>query len=120
MVERMLGIDDPPGHGGSAGAVLVDEFHRMRAGFGIDDIVDVALPPDGDVLGAVLGYRHIAHAGKKLGELFRFGMRELDEFEAVGAGGIGLADLCGRCVVWEGAHGVVLQRALWPKRAIFP
>ena len=95
--------------------MLVDELHRMRARLGIDDIVDVALAPDGDVLGAVLGHRDIAHAGEQFGELLRLRMRELDELETVGAGGVFLADLGGRGVVREGTHGIP-PNGWWPHR----
>src|SRR5438552_2082214 len=105
MIESMLGIDHAPRHRGGAGTVLFDKLHRMRAGLGIDDIVDVTLAPDGDVLREVSGHRDIAHAGEELGEFCWLRVRELDEFETVGAGGIRLADLGGRGVVWEGAHG---------------
>ena len=65
---------------------MLDEAHGMRARLGIEDVVDVALAPDGDVLRAVPGDRLVAHAREQLGELLRLGMRELDELEAVGAG----------------------------------
>lgn len=96
--------------------MLVDEFHRMRARLGIDDIVDVALAPDGDVFRTMLGHRDITHAGEQFGELLRLRMRELDKLEAVRAGGVFLADLCGRGVVREGTHGIP-PNGWWPHRA---
>ena len=113
----MPGIDDAPGHRGGAGAVLFDELHRMRAGLGIDDIVDVALAPDGDVLAAMLGDRQIAHAGEQFGQLLRLRMREFDELETIGTGRVVLADFGGRGVVWEGTHGIPPKLA-WPEKAI--
>jgi hypothetical protein len=53
----------------------------------------------------VLRHLRVAHAGEELGELLRLGMGELDELEAVRAGWVGFADLGGRRVVREGAHG---------------
>ncbi|MCY1240277.1 hypothetical protein D9M72_531150 [compost metagenome] len=104
MVEGVLCVDDAPGHGRGAGAVLIDEAHGMRAGFGVQNVVDVALPPDRDVLGLVLGNRAVTHASKKLGELLRFRMGEFDEFEAVGASGVFSGNRCRRGVMREGAH----------------
>src|SRR4029078_11190222 len=93
MAEGMIGIDDTPGHGRRARPMLVDEFHAEGFGFGIEDVVNVALTIDGDGLGLVLGYRCKAEFAEKLGELLRLRMGELDEFETIGAGRIVLADL---------------------------
>ena len=78
----------------------------MRTALGVQYVVDVALAPDGDVLGPVAGDRSITHALEQAGKLFRLGMGELDELEAVGAGRVGLADLSGRGVVRKRTHFV--------------
>ena len=104
MAEGMLGIHDPPGHGRGTGAMLVDELRRMRTRLGIENVVDVALAPDGDVLGLVAGHRHITHARKQLFELLRLRMGEFNEFETVRPSGVILADRGFRCVVRKRAH----------------
>ncbi|EGE60007.1 hypothetical protein RHECNPAF_1740012 [Rhizobium etli CNPAF512] len=104
MVESVFGVDDTPSHRCSAGTVLFDEAGGVTAGFGIDDIVDVALAPDSDVFRLVPGDGSIAHACEELVELFRFGMRELDEFETVGAGRVVGSDFGWRRIMRERAH----------------
>ena len=84
--------------------MLADEAGGVAAGLGIQDIVDVALAPDGDVLGLVLRDRRIAHARKEFAQLFRLGVGEFDEFEAVGAGRVVLGDLGYRSVVRKRTH----------------
>ncbi len=58
----MLRIDDAPGHRRRARSVLLHEAHRMQAGLGIEHVVDVALPPDRDVLAAMFRDLGVAHA----------------------------------------------------------
>ena len=106
MIESMFRVDHAPRHRRGAGAVPVGELHRVRTGFGVQHIVDVALPPDRNGLGPVTGDLRVAHAREKLRQLVRLGMGEFDEFEAVRAGGVGIADRRGRRVVREGTHGV--------------
>jgi len=110
VLEGVPRVDHAPGHRRRAGAVLLDEAHGVRARLGVDDVVDVALAPDGDGLAAMAGHRHVAHALEQLGELLRLGMGELDEFETVGPGGVVGADLGGRRVVRERTH-LLLQSA---------
>lgn len=49
VIEGVLGVDDAPGHRRGAGTMICDETRGMTAGFGVEDIVDVTLSPDGDV-----------------------------------------------------------------------
>jgi hypothetical protein len=42
--------------------MFCDEASGMAAGFGVQDIVDIALPPDGDVFRPVLGDWRELHA----------------------------------------------------------
>src|SRR6478736_348898 len=104
MVEGVLGIDDPPGHRWSRGTVLSDEASGMAARLGVQDIVDVTLTPNGDVLRLVPGDWNVAHAREELAQFLRFRMGELNEFEAVGASGIGGGDVRRRRVMRKGAH----------------
>ncbi|MNV70024.1 hypothetical protein D3C71_1629620 [compost metagenome] len=104
MLEGVLGIDDAPGHRRGAGAVLVDEAHGMRARLGIQDVIDIALSPDGNVLALVSRDRAVAHAGKELGELLRLRMGEFDEFEAIRTSRVLRGNRCGRGVMRERAH----------------
>jgi hypothetical protein len=57
----------------------------------------------------VLGDRDIAHAAEQRVELFRLGMGEFDELEAVGAGGVVVGDLRRGRVVRKRSHGVLLE-----------
>ena len=104
VVKRVLGIHHPPRHRRRARAVLIHEVHGMRTALGIEQIGDVALAPDGDVLGAMAGYQRVAHALEQCGQLLWLAMCEFNEFEAVGAGRIGFADAGWRCVVRKGTH----------------
>jgi hypothetical protein len=86
VIERVFRVGDAPGHRRRTGTVILDKAHRMAAGLGIQNVVDVALAPDADILGAMLGNAAIAHAGEELAQLFRLRMGELDEFETIGTG----------------------------------
>ena len=68
------------------------EGGRMRRRFGIQEIVDIALTIERDVLAVMPGDRLEAHLAKQSVKNLRLRMGELDEFEAVGAGGVRLAD----------------------------
>jgi hypothetical protein len=110
-LERMPRVDHAPRHGGRAGPVLGDEARGVRGRIAIEHVVDAALAIERDVLGAVPGDLDIAHLAKQDAEFLRLGMRELDELEAVGAGGIVRADGCGRRVVRKWAHGMPRELA---------
>lgn len=92
MIKGMFGINHTPCHRRCAGAVFFNELHPMRAWFGIKDVIDIALTPDGDVFGLVLGHRAIAHAGKQGFEFFGILMGEFDKFEPVGSGRVIITD----------------------------
>ena len=83
----------------------------MRAGLGIDHIVDVALPPDGDVFRLVLGDGDVTHACEELAQLFGLGVSEFNKFEAIGAGRIVRADFRRRRIMRKRTH-FLLQRNL--------
>src|SRR5262245_12859445 len=105
----MLGIDHTPGHRGSTRAVVIHKAHCMAAWFGVDDVVDVTLAPDGDILALVVCDGPIPHAGEQLRQLLRFGMRKLNELKPICACGIISGDLRRRCVVWIWAHLLLLR-----------
>lgn len=102
MLERVLGVDDAPGHRWGAGTMTCNETRGMTAGLGVQHIVDVALSPDGDVFRLVPGDRNIAHACEELAQRLGLGMGEFDEFEAVGAGRIVGGDFRGRRIMRKG------------------
>lgn len=84
--------------------MICDETRGMTAGFGVEDIVDVTLSPDGDVFCLVLGDRNVAHACKEFAQRLGLRMSEFDEFEAVGAGRIVGGDFRGRRIMRERTH----------------
>jgi hypothetical protein len=96
--KRLFGVGHAPRHRRGAGAVGRDEAVGKGAFLGVEDVVDVALAPDRDGLGAVAGDRLIAHAGEQRFQRFGIGMGELDEFETVGAGGVVFRNF------WRAAH----------------
>ena len=111
MVEGVLRIDHPPAHGGGAGAVFLDEFCGMGAGFGVHDVGDVALLPELDILAPVPADQFVAHLREERAQLFRIGVGEFDKFETVGAGRVFGRDDGFRGVVRERSHGVLLLAA---------
>ena len=127
VVEGMLCVDDAPRHRGRAGTVAGDEAGRECPGFGIEDVVDIALAIDRDVPGLVARNGLVAHAPEELGQLVRPRMGEFDEFETVGARGVLRADLGGRRIVRKRTHvssglplrPVCLQRHDRSRRAKF-
>src|SRR5690606_27340712 len=92
VIEGVPGVHYAPGHGRGTRTMFADEAHGVRAWLGVDDVVDVALPPDRDVSGPMLRNRPVSHALEQVGQLLRLRMRELDELEPVRARGIVLAD----------------------------
>ncbi len=104
VTEGVLGIDHPPGHRGRAGTVLGDEPLGEAAGFGVQDIGDVALLPELDRLRLVGRGVHEAHAPEEVAQGLRVGAGKLDELEPVGAGGVLGADRGLGGVVGEGTH----------------
>ena len=82
----------PEGDGADRGAVHAGKALGEAVPLGVDDEVHVALAIERDVLGAVLGDLHEAHALEQRAQRRRIGRRVLDELEAVGAHGIDLVD----------------------------
>ena len=83
----------PEGDGADAGPVHAGEALGEAVLLGVDDEVHVALAVERDVLGAVLGDPHEAHALEQRAERRRIGRGVFDELEAVGAHRIDLVDL---------------------------
>ncbi len=83
------------GDGADRRAVHAGEALGEAVLLGVDDEVHVALAIERDVLGAVLGDLHEAHALEQLAEGDGIGSGVLDELEAVGAHGIDVVDRCG-------------------------
>ena len=110
MVEGVSGIDHAPGHRRRRRTVIRDEAGGMAARFCVQDVVDIALAPNGDVFFLVLGDCDIAHAGKELAQLLRLGMGELDEFEAICAGRIIGGDFRRRRIMRKRTHFLLLGR----------
>ena len=81
--------------------MLLDELRGIAARLGVQDVGDVALLPEFDCLGLVGRDMGIAHLGEDVAQLLRLGMGELDELEAVGAGGVLVGDPGFRGVVRE-------------------
>jgi len=106
----MPGIDHAPRHGRRAWSMGGHETRRVRGRVAVEHVVDGALTIERDVLGFVPGDLGVAHLPKQGFELRWLRMREFDELEAVGAGGIGGADRRGRCVVRKWAHRRFLRR----------
>jgi hypothetical protein len=104
MFEGLLRVDHAPGHGRCAGAVLADEAHGERAFLGIENVVDVALAPDGDRLGLVAGHRLVAHAGKQASSTFGSGWANSTNSNPSVPAGLSAEISCARCVVRERTH----------------
>ena len=100
-----LRVDHAPRHRGGAGAMLLHELGALAVGFGIQQVVDVALTVERDVLGLVLGDRLKAHLAEDPVENLRVGVRILDELEAVGACRVRVADRGLGGIMWERSHG---------------
>ncbi len=86
MFKRVSGIHDPPCHRRGTGAMSVDKAGRKRAWLRVDDIVDVALAPDGDGLLAVACHGPIAHLRKQRFQFLRLRMGKFNEFKTIGPG----------------------------------
>ena len=92
----------PEGDRADRRAVHARKALGEAVGLGIDDEVHVALAVERDVLGAMPGDLHEAHALEQAAKLGGIGRGVLDELEAVGAHGIdgvgleqfGVADAC--------------------------
>lgn len=76
----------------------------VAARFGVQDIVDIALPVERDRHPLVPGYRHEAHGAEQPVQHLGLGMGKLHEFEPVGAGRVGGADRGLRRVVRKRSH----------------
>ena len=100
-----VGVDDPEGHRRRAWPMHLYKIGRVAAGLFVDDVVDVALPVDGDRLPLVTGNGNEAHQPEEAWEFLRLGVGVFDEFEAIGAGRVGRRNLRRRCVVGKGTHG---------------
>jgi DNA-binding Lrp family transcriptional regulator len=88
--------------------MLFHEARSVGAGLCIYDIVDIALPPNGDILGPVLGDRDKAHTTEQLSELFRLRMGKFHKLETVSTSRIFRADGGGRRIMWKGSHNFLL------------
>ena len=115
VLQRMLGINHPPGHRRCAGSVLFDEGLGVAARLIVDDVGDVTLLPDLDRLGLVRRGVRVSHLGKERPQFPGILVGKLDKFEPVGAGGIILGDRGFRGVVREGTHIALLLFVSCPK-----
>src|SRR6202021_732440 len=85
-------------------SVRGDKAKTVGAGLLVDEIIDIALPVDRDLLGAVARDWHIAHQLEQRVQLRRVGMSVFEELEAGGAHRIVGADGGGRGVVRKWSH----------------
>ncbi len=108
VAEGVVGIGDAPAHRGRAGPVVGHEPGGMAARFGIDEIADIALLPDLDGLRPVLRDARITLPGKDIAQRLRVLVGERHEGEAVGSGGVVVADFGIGGVVGERSHGHLL------------
>ena len=91
--------------------MLSSELRGMRILLAVHQVVDAALPVDGDVLRLVARDLGVAHPAEQIVQHRRVGMGELDELEAVGSGHIALVDLRFGRVVRKGSHVDLLHSA---------
>jgi hypothetical protein len=84
--------------------VRLGEAGGVAAGLLVQQVVHVALAVEGDRPRAVPGDGREPHLLEQGVQRLRLRMRVLDEFEAVGAGGVLRRDLRGRRVVRKRTH----------------
>ena len=107
-VVSMRGIDHAKAHRRCARPMERGKACGVRSGLLVHEIVDIALPIDGDRFGAMLGDGSKTHAPKEGMQLHRLWMRKLDECKTVGAHRVLRADGCGRRIVWKRTHAKIL------------
>jgi hypothetical protein len=109
-LEGVARIRDPERHRAGGGTVHAAEALREAGGLGVEDEVGLALPPERHVLAAVAGDLHETEPHEDLAQMLGIGPSELDEFEAVRAHRIGLADAAGDVgAVGRDVHGFCLR-----------
>ena len=83
-----------------------DKFRGMRIGIGIDQIGDVALLPQLDGFGFMVGNMRVAHGIKQVAEDLGIRVGVFDKLEAIGSSWILCADRCAGRIVWKGSHNL--------------
>jgi hypothetical protein len=84
----LVRILHPEPHAAGGGAVFGREIGGGRSGFVIGDEIDLALPPQIDILGAMTGDMHKAHRRENGFQQAALGRAKLDELEAIEANGV--------------------------------
>jgi hypothetical protein len=90
--------------------MLAGKALRKTVRLGVDDIVHITLPVEGDVLGAVPGGRCEPHQTEHAVQFGGIGMGEFDELHAVRPHRVGIGDGGWRGIEREGTHGVALLK----------